>query len=580
MENTRRKLGWTVGVALALFAILALGSAGAQFFSGLSPFAPTNALAEDAPDYTLTILHTNDVHAHFLPFNKMGATCGEKGTEDENCVGGAARLAGVIKKVREERSEAILLDAGDQFQGTLFYTRWKGEGSSRLMTKMGYDAMVVGNHEFDNGPCNLGAFIKSVRFPVLGANLNVQMEPCLDGLIKPYTVLTAGGQKIGVVGFTTEDLATSSSPGGNVTAQQIEASIRPVIQGFKALGINKIIGLSHAGLERDKTVAEAVDGLDVIVGGHSHTYLSSTDPSAQGPYPVVEHSPDGGTVLIVTSGAWGKYLGRLDVTFDANGAAKSWTGGPIPIDASSPEDPNVASIVADLDKPLAELREQVVGSSKTNLTGAEVQCRFEECPIGNLITDAMLWATANRGVRIAFENGGGVRAGIPAGEVRMGQILEALPFGNTLATMEIKGEDILAALENGVSRADKPTGGGTGRFLQTAGLHYVWNPDAPVGSRVVKAEVVKPDGGLEPLQADAVYKVAVNSFLRRGGDGYTVFVEKAKKTEEDGPTLDEAVAAYIRTHSPIAPATEGRITRSAAKKQEDSGNPVKSEKQE
>jgi len=513
-------------------------------------------------EYTLTVLHTNDVHARILQFNRFGGTCSEDDAAEGKCFGGVARRATKINEIRAEGGNVILVDAGDQFQGTLFYTKYKGEEAQRFMNALGYDAMTLGNHEFDDGPGVLGSFIRGLNFPVVSANVDVSNEPELAGLVQPYTVLEVGGEQIGIVGYTTEDTAILSSPGPNVAFNDIETSVANVVAELEAMGVNKIVALSHAGFGRDKEVAAAVDGIDVIVAGHTNAYLSNTDPDAEGPYPTVVNSPSGAPVLIVSDFTWGKYLGRLDVTFDANGVPVAWEGDPILLDASVPEDADLLAQAEALNEPLQELRNQVIGSAAVDLNGERASCRFEECNMGNLITDAILWATAAEGTQIAFQNGGGIRASIPAGDISIGDVLEVLPFGNTIATFELSGADVWAALENGVSRAENPENEGTGRFPQVAGLRYTWNPNLPVGSRVVSVEVKNPDGTYSPIDLNAVYKVAANDFMRRGGDDYSVFAEKAINPYDFGPTLDEAVADYIAAHSPVAPAVEGRITRS------------------
>jgi 5'-nucleotidase/UDP-sugar diphosphatase len=514
--------------------------------------------------YTLTVLHTNDVHAHVLQFNSSGGDCSQADAAAGKCFGGVARRATEIAKVRAEGGNVLLVDAGDEFQGTLFYTKYKGEEAQRFMNEMGYQAMAVGNHEFDDGPGVLGSFVRGVKFPVLSANLDVSQEPELAGLIKPYVVLQVGGEKIGVVGFTTEEVATNSSPGPRVAVKSIEVAVKAAIGELEKAGVNKIVALSHAGFGRDKEVAAALDGLDVIVGGHTHTYLSNTDQTAEGPYPVVVKSPGGKPVLIVSDASYGKALGRLDVTFDADGVPTAWQGNPITLDASVPEDAKLLAEAQSLNAPLEALRSQVIGSTTANLVGDRTVCRFEECTMGDVIADAMLWATAKEGTQIAFENGGGVRASIQAGNVSLGNVLEVLPFGNTLATFELAGADVWAALENGVSRAENPDNEGTGRFAQVAGLRYTWNPKLPAGARLVSVEVKNPDGTYSPLDLKATYKVATNDFNRRGGDDYQAFAEKAINPYDFGPTLDKVVADYIAAHSPLTQAVEGRIAKSEA----------------
>jgi 5'-nucleotidase/UDP-sugar diphosphatase len=508
-------------------------------------------------EFKLAVLHTNDVHAHYLPFDVSGGKC----DPEKGCWGGVARTATVVNQVRGEGGNVILLDAGDQFQGTLFYNQYKGEAALAFMNAIGYQAMAVGNHEFDDGPAPLGKFIKGASFPVLSANLDVSAEPELAGLVKPWAVIEVGGEKIGVVGLTTEDVPVIASPGPNVKVKSAVDSAKEAVAALEGEGINKIIALTHIGYLADKDLAAAVDGIDVIVGGHTHTYLSNTDEEAAGPYPTLATSPNGSTVLIVQDGAWAKNLGRLDVTFDANGVATAWGGEPIPLGDDVAADPALEAKASEMNQPLEELQKTVIGQAAVDLVGERTVCRFEECNLGNLIADAMLWKTQAEGTQIAFQNGGGIRASVSQGDVTVGDVLTVLPFGNAIATFELKGADVLVALENGVSRAENPENEGTGRFAQVAGLRYSWDPTKPVGSRIVSVEVGTVASGYQPLDPNATYKLAANNFNRTGGDDYTVFAEKAIDPYDAGALLADSAMEYIKLNSPVSPAVEGRITK-------------------
>jgi 5'-nucleotidase len=512
-------------------------------------------------DYVLIILHTNDVHARIDEFDNRANTCDDDERAAGECFGGVARRKTAIDQIRGEGGNVILVDGGDQFQGTLFYNQYKGSAARELMNALEYDAMAVGNHEFDDGPGALASFIGGADFPVLSANIDASTDSELAGRIKPYTVLDIGGEKIGVVGYTTEDTAVLSNPGPNVKFNPTESSVQTSVDELTAQGINKIVAVSHAGFDKDRQVAERVTGLDVIVAGHTNTYLSNTDEAADGPYPVVISGPDGKPVLLVSDYAYGKYLGRLDVTFDEDGIATDYAGGPILLDNSVAQDAALQARVEELAAPLNELMNQVIGTAGVELDGERSNCRFSECTMGNLITDAVLWQTQAEGTRIAFQNGGGIRASIAAGDVTVGDVLTVLPFGNLISTFELTGEEVVQALENGVGRAENPENEGTGRFPQVAGLRFVWNPDQPPGARIVNVEVQNNDGSYSSIDMAATYKVAANDFIRNGGDDYEVFVS-ARNVYDFGPSLDEAVQAYIAAHSPVAPQLEGRITRS------------------
>lgn len=516
---------------------------------------PTSVVfAQGGGDFTLTILHTNDVHAHY------------EGT--------LARQTTLLKQIRAETSNLLLLDAGDRFQGTLFYRLYKGEMAQWAMNMQGYQAMAVGNHEFDDGPATLAKFIKGAKFPVLSANLDVSNDPDLKGLIKPYTIVEVGGEKIGIIGITTEDVDILSSPGPNVKILPAVDSLKNAVKELSDQGINKIIALTHVGYEVDKQLAAKVDGVDIIVGGHSHTCLGDVKHSA-GPYPTVVGSPSGQPVLVVQACSHLKYMGRLNVTFDANGTPVKWDGQLIKVkDKNVPEDPEVAAEVAKRAEPVNELKSKIIGETKVDLIGDRKVCRFQECNMGNLVTDAILWRMKDQHVQIALQNAGGIRASIPKGPISLGQVMEVLPFGNAISVFKLKGEDLWAALENGVSRAENMENEGTGRFLQVAGLRYTWDPTKPVGQRIVSVEVRNADGSYSPLDMNAIYVVAANDFMRRGGDDYKVLAEKAIDPYDFGPPLDEAVADYIHTFSPIAPKVEGRIRKVTAGMPRTGGIPV------
>ncbi len=516
------------------------------------------AVAQEGGDFSLTILHTNDVHARVDQFDSRGNTCDEEEAAANECFGGAARVKSAADAVRAEAANSVLIDAGDQFQGTLFFNQYQGGEAQEMMNLLGYNAMTIGNHEFDSGPGTLGSFLRGVNFPVVSANMDVSTEPELAGMIQPYTVLDVNGEQVGVVGATTIETGILSSPGANVVFNEVAASVQTAVDELTAQGVNKIIVLSHIGYLADQDLAAAVTGVDVIVGGHSHTLLSNTDEDAAGPYPTVVDASDGNPVLIVTNGAYAKSLGNLNVSFNADGVVSEYSGDPILLDSSVTQDEAVQTRVQALAAPVDNLKSQVVGSTSVDLDGERTTCRFGECTMGNLITDAMVWKTQGEGTQLAITNGGGIRASIAAGDVTVGDVLTVLPFGNLISTFELSGADVVAALENGVSRAENPENEGTGRFAQVSGLRYSWNPAQEVGSRITSVEIKNADGSYSPIDMAATYKVASNDFMRTGGDGYEVFVTAAN-AYDFGPSLDEAVQQYIAQNSPVEAVLEQRI---------------------
>lgn len=498
--------------------------------------------AQEDEVFELTVLHSNDQHAHHLP--------------DRDGNGGAAIAAAVVNQVRDESDNVLLLDAGDRFTGTLFHYLYKGTDNAEIMNLMGYDAMAVGNHEFDDGPAVFAEFAAMLDFSVVSANIDASGEPDVDAVLEPYTILDVGGRSVGIFGLTTPETDILSSPGEGITFEYDLASVASeMVAVLEEEGVNVIIALTHLSYKEDVALAETVDGIDIIVGGHSHTLLSNELAGAQGPYPTEVTTPNGGTTLVVTAKQHYELLGRLDVEFDAEGMVTDYDGEPIVLIRYITPNAEVAGVIDEFAAEVEELRNTVVGETAIELVGERGICRTQECNMGNMMTDVMRMES---GAQIAITNGGGIRASIPAGEVTVSDVITVFPFGNTIATFDMVGADILEALENGVSQVEDVAG----RFPQVSGMHYTWDGSKEPGSRIVSVEVWNEETGeYEPLDPEAIYSVATNDYMRGGGDGYGVFAEKAIDPYDEGEPLDQALIAYIAENSPVSPEVEGRITR-------------------
>ncbi|MGP6087165.1 bifunctional metallophosphatase/5'-nucleotidase [Antarctobacter jejuensis] len=495
-------------------------------------------------DYSLTILHTNDFHARFEPISKYDSGCSAEDNTEGKCFGGSARLISAINEAKARTNNHILVDGGDQFQGTLFYTYYKGKLAAEMMNLMGYDGMTVGNHEFDDGPEVLRGFLDAVEFPVLMSNADVSGEPLLSDVMMKSTVIERGGEKLGLIGLTPQDTDELASPGDNIIFTDPSDAVQGEVDKLTEMGVNKIIVLSHSGYGVDQRVAENTTGVDVIVGGHSNTLLGDMDGAA-GAYPTVVNG-----VQIVQAYAYGKYLGELNVTFDDAGEVISAEGGPILIDASVTEDEAVKARIAEAAVPLEEIRNKVVAEAAEAIEGNRDVCRAMECAMGNLVADAMLARVKAQGIDVAIANSGGLRASIDAGEVTMGEVLTVLPFQNTLSTFQITGATLVEALENGVSQIEE----GAGRFPQVAGMTFTVDPSAEPGSRISEVMV-----GGAPVEMDKVYGAVSNNYVRNGGDGYAMFKD-ADNAYDFGPDLADVTAEYLADHAPYQPYTDGRIT--------------------
>jgi len=514
-------------------------------------------------DYTLNILHINDFHSRQESINKYDSTCSAEEESKNECFGGIARVKAKIDERRAALSKdggnVIVLNAGDEFQGSLFYTTYKGDDTAEFMNGIGYDVMALGNHEFDDGVDTLAKFLGKVKFPVISANTIAADGSPIAGKYKPYVIKEIGGQKIGIVSAITTDTADISTPGPTVKfADEIE-TLKKQVEALKAEGVNKIIALNHDGYVKDKQIAASVAGISVIVGGHSHTLLSNTDPQALGPYPTLVKGPSGRDVPIVQAKSYSKYLGELKVTFDDDGNVIRSEGAPILLDSSVVPDPAYLARVKELAKPIEALKAKKVAESSGVIEAAREICRVVECSMGNLVADAMLDRVKDQGMTIAIINGGGLRASIDAGDVTMGEVLTVLPFQNTLSTFQLKGADVVAALENGVSQIDQ----GAGRFAQVSGVKYAFDVSKPVGQRVSAVEV-RDGSGWKPIDTAATYGVVSNNYMRAGGDGYKIFASNAQNAYDYGPGLEAVVSDYLAKNTPYKPYTDGRITVLAA----------------
>ena len=462
----------------------------------------------------LSIVHFNDFHSRHEPVDARTLTC----TTGETCFGGSARLAAALHGLRQaaeaDGRAVLLLDGGDQFHGSLFYTAHRGLAELAVQHAIGVDAMVLGNHEWDGGPVALGQYVAQAQFPVLAANV-ITDEPGLQRL-RPYALFDRAGLRIAVVGVTTTEALVTSSPGPRVQITDPIPALAKAVAAAKDEGAQCVIALSHLGLPLDLLIA----GVPVVIGAHSHFLLSNTESAAIGPHPTL--SPGG--VRIVQAGAYGRYAGRLDLDIGADGTVLGHGGAVAHVGLDGPADPSVAAIVAAYGRPLAAVRTAVIGSLPAALD--HVTCRFGPCPLGVLVTNAMRRAAP--AAAVAIMNAGGLRTGLPAGPVTLGQVLEMMPFGNALATLDLRGGDLAATLIYGQTLRTR------GGYLQISGARVVDG----------RVEVGGPDVWT-PVDEAATYHVVTNNYLRGGGDGYAVLHDRAINPYDLGTGLAETVARAL-----------------------------------
>jgi len=491
------------------------------FFGELTCFAAANSQEADLAGTTrLTIVHSNDTHSRVKEGDGMGF----------------AKISTIIQEVKKVNPNTLVLDAGDTFHGQTIATLTEGESIARLMNEIGYDAMAPGNHDFNYGYERLVGLSKLTNFPILAAN--VKKEDGSD-LLDGYIIKEIAGLKVGIFGLATPETKHKTHP-DNVKGLTFVDPVEAAKQTVEALKdeTDIIIAITHLGMDPSSVdtsikVAEEVEGIDLIIDGHSHT--------------VLEQGKKVGNTLIVSTGEYDKNLGIVDLYYK-DGEIVSMEARLIGKDmaAEISEDEAIVSIIKTIEEEQAELLNQVVGTTTVALDGAREKVRTGETNLGNLITDAMRYIT---GADCAIVNGGGIRASIDAGDITKGEVITVLPFGNYIVTKKVTGAEIKAALENGIKAYPGPSGG----FPHVSGIKYVIDIGRQLGDRVVNITV---NG--QPLDLNREYVLATNDFIAAGGDEYTMISDNPILNEYGA--LDEAVIAYIEAKGTVSPAVEGRIT--------------------
>ena len=471
---------------------------------------------------TVNIFHSNDVHGRFV---------------ESGSVIGIDTIAAIL----ESAENAILVDAGDTFHGMPFVNLGQGENAVRLMNMVGYSLITPGNHEFNFGTDRLLELEAMADFDFISANIFRGDEL----LFAPTRIIEVDGVRLGFIGLShpsTMYLTNPTNVAGLTFTDPIEAA-RTHVAELQEEGVDVIIALAHlgSGIRHEGRVdggavdlARAVDGIDLIIDGHSHT-------THENGYLV------NGT-LIAQTGGHNSNFGHVTIVVDEDGLqsvsariiTRAYAGENFtPIE-------EVTELIAQLQADMDEVLSIVVGYLPAQL---EIDLiRSVEMPIGNLVADAMLYAS---GADIAIANGGGIRNILPAGDITQGDIVAVLPFGNYLVTLEVTPDILWQVLENSVSSLP-----GNGRFLQVSdGLSFTFNELAEVGERVQSVRL----HGRELSRDDnsTIITLAANNFMVAGGDDYSMLVDLPVLAEMG--TLEELLIAYMAVADLESLGVEGRI---------------------
>jgi 5'-nucleotidase/UDP-sugar diphosphatase len=496
----------------------------------------------------LNIIHINDHHSHLEsePYKLFF-----DGVETKVQLGGLPRVATKIKQLRTSLKNPLVLHAGDALQGTIFYTLYKGDADVALMNMIGFDAFELGNHEFDDGETVLAKFIKQANFPILAANIDASQNNEIAGLFKPYLIKEIEGEQVAILGINTLKTVDSSNPNKNVIFKNEIKTANKYVKLLEKQGINKIFLLSHYGYNQDINLAKQVAGVDIIVGGDSHTLLGdvkSLGLKSEGDYPTIVLSPRKEPVCIVQAWQYSYAVGKLKVEFNENGQVTKCQGNSILLVDSInqkvdsiiannsnieivKEDSAVAAKLAEYSSKLENLRQQVIGQAADNLwhiripgthaTGVELPNGSYIAPI---VAESFFYQLQKVGLKpdLVIENGGGIRTSLLKGNITIDHAYNLLPFNNTLYILNMKGSEIKQVLEDAVSHIWDDNGS-TGAFPYGSHIRYTIEKNKPTNQRITQIEIKNKQGIWQAIKADKYYKVVTNSYLTDGKDGYTTF---------------------------------------------------------
>jgi 5'-nucleotidase len=472
----------------------------------LTAFADDTNVTTDAAK-SITIIHTNDIHA--------------RAVEDNSGIGYAKLAALAADALSKTGVDPILADAGDALHGQTIATVERGESIVNIMNKVGYDVMAPGNHDFNYGSGRLLELAGKAAFKIISANVtNTDGTAFLD----EYTIIERSGVKIAFFGLSTPETAYKTNP-KNIEGLSFTDPVKAA-QTMSAELQDKadvIVCISHLGLDpaseiTSKIVAEKVQGIDVIIDGHSHTALAE-------PLKV-------NNTIIVQTGEYFKNIGMVQIDLDSANKVTGIKASLYTKEQSAEIAPreDVVKAINDYTEAQKSILSEVVLKSEINFDGERADVRTGPTNLSCLITTAMVNIT---GADIAITNGGGIRASIEAGDVTRGEIISVLPFGNYIVTKKMKGSDIKAALEHGLSKYPETNGA----FPQVANVEYLFDETKPAGERVTHIWIK----GVK-LDLNKEYIVATNDFMAVGGDGYPF---KDLPLINEYQALDEALIAYV-----------------------------------
>jgi 5'-nucleotidase len=543
-----------------------------SIFTGCGSNDNSKQVSMDDKALELSVIHVNDEHSHVLA-DRMSLYF--NGNKVKGNVGGFPRVATKIKALQAANENTLTLNAGDTFQGTMFYSLFKGDADAAMLNSIEWDAVELGNHEFDDGDEHLASYLDQLTTVqhFLGANVTPKQGNILDGkwsgtMVKEFS----NGAKVGVVGVViSQKTKESSNPSDEIIFHDEVTTAQAKIDELKAQGINKILLLSHVGLGNDLQFATELSGVDVIIGGDSHSLMGDFSAvglnSVRDNYPEQTKDKDGNPVCVAQAWQYNYVVGNLDVNFDNNGIVTSCKGTPTLLlseDFKSddnetlntiikntianntnlevvPEDSVVAATLKEYSDQVEAQEAKTIGTASEflghNRIPGDKKDGVSDLPLGSDIAPIVaksFYDLSNR-ADACIQNAGGVRIAINEGNITMGIAYTLLPFANTLYEIEMYGSEIKQVLEDSLTNI-YDNGGSTGSFPYAYGLRYDINSKAQKDSRISNLEIKdRKTGQWSTIDNSKLYVIVTNSYIASGKDGYVTF---QKVQNERGPGVD------------------------------------------
>ncbi|WGS63721.1 bifunctional metallophosphatase/5'-nucleotidase [Vibrio lentus] len=530
----------------------------------------------------IVLAHINDTHSYFEPTSlQLSLKMNNHIIEPYVSAGGFARISTRFKQLEQDAKRqkvgTLFLHAGDCFQGTLYFSLFKGKANADLLNALNIDAMTLGNHELDMGNEPVAIFAKRIRFPLLAGNWNLSNEDINkthtladNDIVKPYLTETQSasfitkefdGEKVAIFGLSIDKMAGIANPDFDTPFENALETAKATIEQIHQSGINKIVLLSHLGYEADLELAANVKGIGVIVGGHSHRLQG--DFSDIGLVKDDDYGVKVGDTYVVQAGFHAMSLGHCEIEFDSagkvtqfNGRNELLLGRRLFIDAKLSEvgqgdahdmaceflnnhtniavckkDPDLQSILTDKYQPrVRKLQQQVIAHAGTKLRHVRIPDEQGPSQLAPLVAQSFqyLMNKKGHGVEFAIHNSGGVRNSLNSGDVSVADIAgKLLPFAVPIGVYDVKGETIAGMLEGAINNAldNGVVGTGSGSFPYTHNLRFCYHKEAPLGHRIHHLEIHSETSGWQPVSRDRIYRGASSAYTMKGKEGYNAVLD-------------------------------------------------------